>query len=187
MARDCFTTAITGHSYMILVKRTRGHSSLLGLSWAKTAFSPDGRSLAAWFFEEGGIKRMEIGGGAPVASCHSDNVFGMTWDQSGIVIGQGAKGIIRCPVNGRGAPEQLASVEAGEVADGPQILPGGNSLLFTIAKTADGRSRWDTARVVVQSLQSRERKTVVEGGSAARYIPTGHLLYARGGTIFAIA
>jgi dipeptidyl aminopeptidase/acylaminoacyl peptidase len=77
-------------------------------------------------------------------------------------------------------------VEAGEEADGPQILPGGNTLLFTIAKTADGPSRWDTARVVVQSLESRERKTVFEGGSAARYIPTGHLLYVRGGTIFAV-
>jgi hypothetical protein len=152
----------------------------------QTAFSPDGRSVAAWFGEYGGIKRMEIRGGAPVAVCRADNVFGMTWDQSGIVIGQGAKGIIRCPANGGGAPQQLASVEAGEEADGPQILPGGNTLLFTIAKTAEGPSRWDTARVVVQSLESHERKTVLEGGSAARYVPTGHVLYARGGTIFAI-
>jgi serine/threonine-protein kinase len=152
----------------------------------QTAFSPDGRSVAAWFGEYRGIKRMEISGGAPVEVCHADNVFGMTWDNSGIVIGQGAQGIIRCPANGRGAPQQLASVEAGEEADGPQILPGGNTLLFTIAKTAEGPSRWDTARVVVQSLESRERKTVFEGGSAARYIPTGHLLYARGGTIFAV-
>ena len=75
------------------------------------------------------------------------------------------------------------AVEAGEEADGPQILPGGNTLLFTIAKTAEGPSRWDTARVVIQSLDSRERKTVFEGGSAARYVPTGHLLYARGGPI----
>jgi hypothetical protein len=90
--------------------------------------------------EYGGIKRMEISGGAPVAVCRADNVFGMMWDQSGIVIGQGAEGIIRCPANG-GAPQQLASVEAGEEADGPQILPGGNTLLFTLAKTAEGPSR----------------------------------------------
>src|SRR6185369_12281878 len=120
-----------------------------------------------------------------VSVCRADNVFGMTWDQSGILIGQGAKGIIRCPANGHG-PEQLATVEAGEEADGPQILPGGSTLLFTIAKTAEGPSRWDTARVVVQSLQSGERKTVLDGGSAARYIPTGHLLYVRSGTIFAV-
>jgi serine/threonine protein kinase/Tol biopolymer transport system component len=152
---------------------------------SQTTLSPDGRSLAAWFGEYGGIKRMEISGGALVPVCRADNVFGMTWDQSGILIGQGAKGIIRCAANGRG-PEQLATVEAGEEADGPQILPGGNSLLFTIAKTAEGPSRWDTARVVVQSLESGERKTVLDGGSAARYIPTGHLLYVRSGTMFAV-
>ena len=153
---------------------------------SQTAFSPDGRSLAAWFGEYGGIKRMEISGGAAVPVCRADNVFGMTWDESGILIGQGAKGIIRCSVTGGEAPQQLATVEVGEEADGPQILPGGNTLLFTIAKTAEGPSRWDTARVVVQSLGSGERKTVFEGGSAARYIPTGHLLYVRGGTVFAV-
>src|SRR5215831_3545641 len=94
----------------------------------QTAFSPDGRSLAAWFGEYGGIKRMEISGGAPVPVCRADNVSGMTWDPNGILIGQGAKGIIRCAADGRGAPQQLATVEAGEDADGPQILPGGKNL-----------------------------------------------------------
>ncbi len=158
---------------------------------SQTAFSPDGRSLAAWFGDYGGVKRMEISGGAPVAVCRAGNVFGMTWDPSGILIGQGAKGIIRCPTNGHEAPQQLATVEAGEEADGPQILPDGKTLLFTIAKTAEGPSRWDMARVVLQSLGSRERRTVFEGGSAARYIhipnsPTGQLLYVRGGTLFAV-
>jgi len=43
----------------------------------QAAFSPDGRSLAAWFGEYGGIKRMKIGG-APVPVCRADNVTGMT-------------------------------------------------------------------------------------------------------------
>jgi WD40-like Beta Propeller Repeat len=44
----------------------------------QTAFSPDGRSVAAWFDECSGIKRVEISGGAPVSVCRADNVFGMT-------------------------------------------------------------------------------------------------------------
>jgi serine/threonine-protein kinase len=43
------------------------------------------------------------------------------------------------------------------------------------------------ARIIVQSLASGERKTLVEGGSDARYVPTGHLVYAVGGSVFAVA
>jgi Tol biopolymer transport system component len=35
-------------------------------------------------------------------------------------------------------------------------------------------------------LRSGERKTLIEGGSDARYLPTGHLVYALGGTLFAV-
>ena len=68
MVRDWFTTAMAGRSFVTLVKRTRGLCSPSGTYVSQTAFSPDGRSLAAWFGEYGGIKRMEISGGAPVPS-----------------------------------------------------------------------------------------------------------------------
>jgi len=35
-------------------------------------------------------------------------------------------------------------------------------------------------------LKSGERKVLVEGGSDARYVPTGHLLYVRSGTLLAV-
>jgi Tol biopolymer transport system component len=35
-------------------------------------------------------------------------------------------------------------------------------------------------------LRSGERKTLIEGGSDARYLPTGHIVYALGGTLFAV-
>lgn len=76
-------------------------------------------------------------------------------------------------------------MKADEIAHGPQILPGGGAVLFTLAKNA-GTDRWDKAQVVVQSLKSGERKILVEGGSDARYLATGHLVYARGGVLFAV-
>ena len=92
---------------------------------------------------------------------------------------------MRCNPAG-GAPEQLANVDDDEIVLGPQILPGGDGLLFTIAKVAQGAgTRWDQARVVVQSLRTGERKTVLEGGSDARFVSTGHLIYAVGGVVFA--
>ena len=96
--------------------------------FGQTAFSPDGRSLAVYRFADRAIQRMGVMGGAAAAVtvCPSDNVFGMTWDTTGIISGQGSKGILRCRLDGS-APEQLATVQEGEEADRPQILPGGRA------------------------------------------------------------
>ena len=66
-----------------------------------------------------------------------------------------------------------------------QLLPDGEHLLFTIAKQLDA-ARWDQAQIVVQNLKSGERKTVINGGSDGRYLPSGHLLYAVGGVMLAV-
>jgi Tol biopolymer transport system component len=76
-------------------------------------------------------------------------------------------------------------VKNGELADGPQMLPGGQVLLFTIASGASA-DRWGKAQIVVQSLKSGERKTLIEAGSDARYLPTGHIVYALGGVLYAV-
>ncbi len=116
--------------------------------------------------------------------CQAAVPFGVTWDASGIVFGQGGGGIMRCPASG-GAPEQLASVNADEQAHGPQLLPDGEHLLFTIAKQLDA-ARGIELQIVVQNLKSGERKTVINGGSDGRYLPSGHLLYAVGGVMLAV-
>ena len=83
-------------------------------------------------------------------------------------------------------PPCWSPLNDGEAAQSPQTLPDGQHLLFTLA-TGSGPDRWDKARVVVQSLTSGERKTLFEGGSDARYLPTGHIVYAVGGSLFAVA
>src|SRR4029453_6967368 len=37
-----------------------------------------------------------------------------------------------------------------------------------------------------QSLKSGKRTTVIEGGSDGRYLPSGHIMYARGGVVYGI-
>ena len=150
------------------------------------AFSPDGGSLAFFSNADQALRRVALTGGASVRICQADAPTGMTWDASGIVFGQGGGGIRRCPADG-GTPEQLAKVEADEQASGPQVLPGGEFLIFSIAKEQDGIERHDKARIVVQSIATGERRTLIEGGSEARYLPTGHLLYALGGSLFAVS
>jgi serine/threonine-protein kinase len=157
----------------------------LGTPINSPVFSPDNRWLAFHHPADGTIKRVSVAGGAPVTVCAVDLPFGMTWDPSGVLVGQGDKGIVRCTASG-GAAEQLATVKDGEIAFGPQLLPGARALLFTVARTADGPTLWEKPQVVVQSLGTGERTTIVAEGSDARYLPTGHVVYAVSGVVFAV-
>ena len=158
-----------------------GTGTVLNIS--NPAFSADGRSVV--FFSDRTLKRVGLEGGAPVELCPADPPSGLTWDASGILFGQAAKGIFRCPTTG-GALQQLAKVGDGEEAYGPQLLPGTDLLLFTVSSMRDGAERWEKANVVIESLSSRERTTLVRGGRDARYLPTGHLVYGLRGRILAV-
>jgi eukaryotic-like serine/threonine-protein kinase len=86
----------------------------------------------------------------------------------------------------------IVRLKGDEIAQSPQILPGGDAVLFTLASGFTGNSTtltsdfWDKARIVVQPLKGGEPKTVVESGSDGRYVATGHLVYVLGGTLLAV-
>src|SRR5262249_18603897 len=104
-------------------------------------------------------------------------------------LAQDANGIARVSANG-GTPETFIRVQNNEVAHGPQMLPAGDAVLFTLGTIPAGNFNasdvWDKAKIVVQRLPSGERKTLIEGGSDARYIPSGHIVYAAGEKLFAV-
>ena len=64
----------------------------------------------------------------------------------------------------------------------PHVLPDGNAVLFTIQRSPGG---WDDTQVAVRSLVTGEQKLLVEGAADARYVASGHLVYARMGTLLA--
>ena len=148
------------------------------------AFSPDGQFIAFFSGADNTLKKIPVSGGAASTLCSAINAYGLSWGDTGIVFGQGAGGIMRVSPNG-GTPEKLISVQDDEVAHGPEILPDGHSVLMTLTR-GTGPDRWNKGRIVVQSLTSGERKTLVDGGSDARYSRTGHLVYALGGIAFAV-
>jgi serine/threonine-protein kinase len=148
------------------------------------AFSPDGQSLAFYTQLDQSLKRIALTGGAAVTICPIMNPYGISWGADGIVIGEGLGGIRRVAASG-GKPEQLVAVKDNEFAHGPQILPGGKHVLFTLATGTTG-DRWEKARIVVQTLATGDRKTVLDTGTDARYLATGHLVYALSGTVYAI-
>jgi eukaryotic-like serine/threonine-protein kinase len=147
-------------------------------------FSPDGRWLAFHSGAENKFKKIPINGGLAVTICDSPLPYGASWSSdSQIFFGGGPAGILRVPANG-GKPETVVSVKPNELASAPQLLPGGNAILFTLANGQSG-DRWDKAQIVVQSLKSRSRTTLLDGGSDARYVPTGHIVYASSSTLLA--
>jgi serine/threonine protein kinase len=151
-------------------------------------FSPDGQWLAYHGISssDAAIRRIPIAGGSPTTILETSNPTGMSWDDRGIVYASGVRGIFRVSPSG-GEPEQLVRLEDGYAAWGPQVLPSGDAVLFTVVKAKRGEPiRWTDAQVVVQSLTSGERKTLVDGGGDARYLPSGHLVFAVSGTLFAM-
>ena len=144
-------------------------------------FSPDGQRIG--FHAAGQLKRVSVSGGAPVTLGEANNPWGASWGADDMILyGQGSQGIWRVPGTG-GTPEQLIPMEDGEQAHGPQMLPGGEWVLFTFRPS--GASSWDQAQIVVQSLETGERSVVIDGGRDARYVATGHLVYALNGVLLA--
>jgi len=164
------------------VKAMPGTERYLGLR--EPVFSPDGASIVFYALADQTLKMATVTGDTVTTICQADSPTGITWGPDGIVFGQGRKGIMRVSAGG-GTPEVLVRVKDGEVAQAPQILPGSQHVLFTLA-TGTARDRSDRSHIVVQSLKSAERKTLVEGGSDARYVPTGHLVYALSGSLYAV-
>ena len=147
-------------------------------------FSPDGGSIAFWSGADQTIKRTAVTGGVAVTICPATSPFGMAWGTNSIVFAQ-AEGIMRVSADS-GQPERIVDTTGEGVTNSPQMLPDGQTLLFTLGASTGGPDRWDQARIMVKSLASGERKTLIAGGSHARYVQTGHLVFARGGVLFAV-
>ena len=148
-------------------------------------FSPNGQSVAYFDVATFERKRVATSGGAPVVISATGIPFGASWGSDDAILFAQTEGILRVSANG-GTPALVIPAEAGEQMDSPQLLPDGESVLFSVT-TSTGATRWDEAQIVVQSLRTGERTVIWEGGSAARYVPTGHLVYALRDGLYAIA
>lgn len=145
-------------------------------------FSPDGRAIG--FFTGELLMKVELATGHVTKLCPARNPRGATWGTDNRIYFSPMpySGISVVSADG-GEPRELTKVSPEEVAHGwPELLPGGHHLLF---------SRWDSeilddAKIEALSLEGGERRTVMEGGFGARYIPTGHLVYLRSGTLMAV-
>ncbi len=148
---------------------------------AEPVFSPDSQSLVFVSIADRVLKRVAVGGGTPVTLGPVEIPFSLGWGGNAILVAQPA-GIMRIPEGG-GKPETIVRLDAGQIAQGPQLLPDGKTLLFTL-RQGSGQSSWDTAEIVAYTLESGSRKVVKQGAGNGRYLTSGHLVYSQGGVLF---
>jgi serine/threonine-protein kinase len=146
-------------------------------------FSPDGQWLG--FFADGKLKKISVSGGSAVVLGDGRQFRGASWDSQGtIAFSPSNVSALEQVPDGGGAPQPLTRVEKGENSHHwPDFLPGGKAVLFAAGTMA---GRWTNSRVAVQSLATSERRDVVQGGTRPHYAPSGHLIYAQGGSLMAI-
>jgi len=150
-------------------------------------FSPDGKWVG--FFAQGKLKKLSLMGGGPLTLCDAPESRGASW--------AGDDTIVFAPVQSGGlwqvsssalTPQVVTKPELkrGDVTHRwPELLPAGKAVLFTIGIARS--TSYDDARVALHLLHTHEERILIEGGSNPRYIPTGHLVFTRAGTLFAVA
>ena len=98
--------------------------------------------------------------------------------------GDPTTGLLRIPAAG-GEAEVLTTPDAenGEVDHlVPAFLPGGNAVLFTITNTQGT----DNSQVALFDMETGEYRILIPGGSGARYVASGHIVYGVAGTLRAV-
>jgi len=148
-------------------------------------FSPDGKWIG--FFDPIGLKKVAIAGGSPVPIAPTSISLGGAWGTDGFIyfVPDVSTGIFRVPeAGGVAVPVTRVRASEGEIQHRwPDVLPGEKTIVYTAGFGKD----WDEAKIVAERLDTGERKVVVNGGTSPRYLPGGYLVYARAGSLYAVA
>jgi eukaryotic-like serine/threonine-protein kinase len=146
-------------------------------------FSPDGRWIGYFDTADRKLKKVPVTGGAPISLCALTRFRGASWGtDDNIIFTDNAGGLSLIPAAG-GQPQAFITPERtkGETQyTWPEVLPDGRAVLFTTGPSVEA------ARIGILNLRTGEKRILLDGGSRARYAPTGHLVYAQAGSLFAV-
>ena len=149
-------------------------------------FSPDGQWIA--FFADNKLKRIPATGGPAVTLADANGARGGTWGDDGTIFFSashdktGTTPVFQVPATG-GVREPATTLAGTDVTHRwPHVLPGGKALLYI---AHDRLGNYDDARLLVQPLPQGPAKTLHRGATFARYLASGHIVYAHRGTLFA--
>ncbi len=145
-------------------------------------FSSDGQWVG--FHDRRSVKKIPVEGGAILPLMETAIFSGADWTEGHLIVGSGlGQGVLRSPSSGGAYTSILDPVQDERFFATPQLLPGGKDVLVTVYGSPPGLDR---AVVDVVSLSDGSRKMIARGGTAARYLPSGHLVYTNRSTMFAV-
>jgi len=153
-------------------------------------FSPDGKWIG--FLRGTGLFKIPVAGGPPVELApipFAELARGATWARDGFIyFSPGVnKGLSRVSESGGTVAEVTKTNIAKDERTHrwPQALPDGSAILFT-CDNFGSIEYYDDARIEAVRPETGERKVLVDGASEARYAGGNRLIFARGGSLFAI-
>ena len=145
--------------------------------------SPDSRWVGFW--AGGKLKKVLVEGGVPSTLCDASFLYSANWGRdNSIVFSDGDEtGLSRVSAEG-GKPETLTKLDPKRDESShrlPSWLPNGKAVLFTVMKYGLDPKPW----LALLRLDTGEWHVLFEDAADARYVPTGHLVFLRQGTLMA--
>ena len=146
-------------------------------------FSPDGKWLG--FFTDGKLKKISMSGGAALTLGDAADPGGASWSSQGLIAFAPSRvsGLQQVSDSG-GMTQPMTRLENRQANHRwPDFLPGGKALLFAAGMA---RLNFTNPQVAVQLIGTGEQRNLIQAGTNPRYAPSGHLIYAQGGTLMAV-
>jgi Tol biopolymer transport system component len=175
------TYSVQANNYVLWTYEVGGHrtNSLDGTQGASYPFwSPDGKSIG--FFADGKLKRVEASGGQPQVLCDAPNGRGGTWNRDGVIVftPEATGGLSQMYSRG-GSPVEMTKPDSSRFETThrwPVFLPDGKHFLYLGANFS---GQVEKNAIFLGSLDSQERRLLVNTGANAAYAEPGYLLYLR--------
>jgi eukaryotic-like serine/threonine-protein kinase len=154
-------------------------------------WSPDSQFVG--FLAGGKLKKIAISGGPPQTLTETAFVNTLaaqsssgSWSREGVILFTSNATIYRVSESG-GAPSPVTKLDPSKSEidhKWPQFLPDGNHFLF-LAYGSGTQTGAGISGVYVASLDSKERKLILNSATNAVYVLPGYLLFTRQGTLMA--
>jgi serine/threonine protein kinase len=146
--------------------------------------SPDNQWVGFWV--GGRLKKIPVEGGVATTLCDAPSLFGANWgyDNSIVFADGNATGLSRVAAEG-GKRETLTRPDPKQEESShrlPSWLPNGKAVLFTVMRHGFDPQPW----LALFRLDTRQWHLLLQDAADARYVPTGHLVFLRQGTLMAV-